>query len=69
MDCSNVKLEVPSSAAFLPPESFTRHASPELMMGLMIERQRYMKKKPDESDAEFNNPEGSGMGHGYNKGQ
>lgn len=51
---SKVNFERVGSSLFVPPDGFTRHTSPEAMLGTLLERQVSTRKKsfePDENDA------------------
>jgi hypothetical protein len=43
---SQIRLEVPASDLFLPPESFTKYNSPEAMMNELLARQQNIRRKP-----------------------
>ena len=62
LDFSKIKLETPSSEAFLPPEGFSQIASPEVMMSLFLERHTAMRKKAEEMPDLDGAPQGSGRG-------
>ena len=63
VDLSNIRLEVPSSRLFAPPDGFTRHDSAETMMAEMAMRQENLKRKPTETEpTELQAPPRMGMG-------
>jgi hypothetical protein len=54
---SKIRLEVPSSRLFVPPEGFTAHDSAETLMAEMAMRQENLKRKPsEEQPADFQAP-------------
>ncbi len=48
---SKVRMQEPPADLFLPPEEYSKHASPAMMLGALLEREVAVKKKvPDEWD-------------------